>query len=495
MKIIRKGFPGGYLFHNFQGEAKPVVAEAGIPDKVVIPLKQGFGKEVPSTIKQGDRVNAGQIIGIEDETISIPVHSSVSGIVEEIRKIDFFGEKVNAAVIKSGGSADVQKLENGSPGKAEMSAEEIEKKIYLSGAASLGESGIPTRHNSSIIKPDEVEHVIIHGISSGLYDASCTRIFGEKELQKFVTGLKSMKIVMHRAAFHVVLNRRQKTLTEELTRRLKDYDWVSLHSLSPVYPQERDEVIVPTILKKNFPYSCLSANIGVIVLNVQAVLHVYDAVIEGKPLVEKTIALSGPAFSENLFLKVRVGTSIRDIIEKRVKSLDSCRFVLNSALTGRTVTDLSLPVDRSISGIIALHEKKRGDFLSFAKPGFTRDSYTRTFASYFLPFKKSADTNMHGEERPCISCGYCEDVCPAGIVPHLIYKYVERKKIEDALLNLRIFNCIDCNLCTYVCPSKIDIARFIKEGKNKLKEEYDLSFLTPPDFKLIGLEELKGLSR
>ena len=70
-----------------------------------------------------------------------------------------------------------------------------------------------------------------------------------------------------------------------------------------------------------------------------------------------------------------------------------------------------------------------------------------------------------------MSCSYCDEVCPAKIIPHLISKYAERDLISETLLRLRIFDCVECNLCSYVCPSKIPVARFIKEGKDKLIEQ------------------------
>jgi len=85
-------------------------------------------------------------------------------------------------------------------------------------------------------------------------------------------------------------------------------------------------------------------------------------------------------------------------------------------------------------------------------------------------------------------------VCPAGIIPHLLFHYTERDMVDEILVKYRIFKCIDCNLCTYVCPSKIQIGRYIKEGKKKLTEMgIDYSEPVLRNFELKGLEEYKGL--
>ena len=90
MPVKNRRFSGGYRFRRFEGEPGGEIIEIGIPEKVIIPLKQGFGKEVKPVVNRGDRVEAGQIIGRDDDSISTPVHSSVNGTVEDIVKIDYF---------------------------------------------------------------------------------------------------------------------------------------------------------------------------------------------------------------------------------------------------------------------------------------------------------------------------------------------------------------------------------------------------------------------
>jgi len=78
-----------------------------------------------------------------------------------------------------------------------------------------------------------------------------------------------------------------------------------------------------------------------------------------------------------------------------------------------------------------------------------------------------------------------------GIIPHLLFHYIEKDVIDETLLKYKIFNCVECNLCSYVCPSKIPIAQFIKEGKSKLNDEgFEPSV---PGVGLKGVEKFKSL--
>ena len=271
--------------------------------------------------------------------------------------------------------------------------------------------------------------------------------------------------------FHVAIDERESALCRDLATALADCDWVEFHALRPKYPQDFDEVLVPTLLDRGFPHGHAADTIGVVTLACQAVLHAYEAVALGKPLIERVVALAGGGFRQPAHARVLLGTPLEDVLRETAPDRDGLRFIRNSTLTGERLSDLSAPVDRTFSSIIAIPEHGPRTPAPFVRPGFRDDAYSRTFLSCLLPTKKRADASLKGEARPCVSCGYCQNVCPVGIVPHLLYKYVSRELIEDDLVDLKIFNCIGCNLCSYVCPSKIAVGKYIRLGQAKLREE------------------------
>ncbi len=469
MKIQRRTFSGGYCFKRFEGESGLEVFTADIPSQVAIPLKQGLGYEATALVRYGDAVKAGQIIGRLDSAISSPIHSSVNGTVDAVKTIDYFGEKIQTVFITADGSPDWQPLEGHSAQWQALPVSKIEELLYLSGVTSLGSSGIPTNYKSSIISPLDVEHLIIHHTEAEVFNESL--LFKDERLIHFVEGLIILRTLMRNAKLHVAFSFPQSDRLFQIADLVKDREAISYYSLKPKYPQHREEVLIPTILQKKVPYGYLPANIGVVTFTVQDVLHVYDAVVNGKPLIERWISLAGPGFEDRPYLRVRIGTALQDVVTSRMKQDQEYRFIVNSITTGKTLPDLSLPVTKEYRKITSLVEKREGDFLSFMQPGFRDDSYSNTFASLLLPFKKRLTTNISGEQRACISCGFCSECCPAGLYPNLLHRYVEREKFDEPLVRFGIFDCIDCNLCTYVCPSKIPVARLLKQGKEKLIEE------------------------
>lgn len=489
---------GGYIFKNYTGQPTDVLLEAALPAQVIIPLKQGLGNEVKPLVKKGDTVTAGQIIGRDDTTISSPVHASVNGVVEDIRRMNYFKRDINMVTIKTGNkSLEIVRLSGAAKDWGKLKNEKIEELIYLSGVSSLDGEGIPTRFKSSFIPPEKVQHLIIHGVGSEPYNISLELLLADKNIQNFIEGIKILKRVMPKCKVHLALNARKKKIIESIKKLTTELEWLDIILLEPKYPQGYDEILVPTILREKFPYTYSAANMGVIILNIQAVLGVYDAVAAGLPLIERIVALSGPCFKENIHLKVRVGTSLGDIVKGRLKEGLPIRLIDRSILRGFHLQDTSLPAERTISNLIAIPENREREFLAFIGPGVRRDSYSRGFLAKWLPgIKKFPDTNLRGEERACISCNFCTDVCPVQIIPHLISKYVRAEIIDEIIMQYGIFNCIDCGLCNFVCPSKIKLLENIKKGREKLVEENcgpDRCIL--PHFELIGIEEYRGVTK
>lgn len=487
-----KSFPGGYTFKGFEGQAEDQLISLDLPSRVVIPLFQGFGSSLEPQVKVGDKIQAGQIIARDDSKISSPVHSSLNGKIGGIEKRNYFKREATMVIVEGDGGEDYQRIEGHSSQWEKLPPSAVEELLYKSGVTSLDRQGIPTRFKTSIIGPGEVENLIVHGADSEIYNSSLDVLLSGKNLFSFVEGMKILKKIMPQAILHLALDSKKKTIIERIRKLTSHLDKFKIYPVVSKYPQGYDEVLIPTLLNKKFPYGYSAANIGIVVLNIKAVLHASEAVTEGKPLIERTIALCGPSFKENVHLKVRVGTPLDFMLKDRIKDIPS-RIVLDSLLAGFELKDLSLPVDRTFSQIIAFPENRERKFLAFLKTGLRSDSYSRAFLSSFLKTKKIVDTNLHGEERPCVQCGHCAEVCPVKIIPSLLYRYI-RLGINETLMRYGIFNCIDCNLCSYVCPSKIPLANNLKDGKAKLIEiGCDHSLCILPRFNLKGLEEYRGI--
>lgn len=137
-------------------------------------------------------------------------------------------------------------------------------------------------------------------------------------------------------------------------------------------------------------------------------------------------------------------------------NLSNSRVVVGGLLTGRELKNFDEKLTPDMSPIIIIPEGRTRDFL----PGIQKRLQS---------LWGCATTNLYGEERECVNCGWCDDICPVRLNVEDIYRSIEQKRFLEAE-RLGLHECIDCGLCVYICPSKIEILEQIKIGK-KYKQE------------------------
>lgn len=139
MAIKHSRFPGGYQFRSYRGQPVDELLVFPIPDKVLIPLKQGFGNELPPLVGEGEGVSAGQIIARDDSIVSSPIHATVNGVMECISRINYFKQEITAVRIRSDGTNDWQPI----PGhSADWKNLPVEAVLYLCGPPPMIDAAI-----------------------------------------------------------------------------------------------------------------------------------------------------------------------------------------------------------------------------------------------------------------------------------------------------------------------------------------------------------------
>jgi electron transport complex protein RnfC len=449
MEIKNKTFSGGYRFRRFAGQPEPSLADAGIPERVALPLRSAQDVELVSLIKAGSAVKAGQIIARDVKSGAI-LRATVSGTVEELKPAPWLGGKTRVATLRSDGSADWVPLQGHSAQWSSMNREALRELINLSGAVAL---------------PEHVDDLLVEAVEAEAHNPALVVLFDAWGVEAFAEGLGILARALPRCRVHLVLSRTRSALLRSIAAAVQGLGLeLGLYTVSPKYPQAAPRILVPTILSRE-------ASPQTLVLDVQTVFRVREAVVLGKPFIERIVALGGTGFIKRPHLRLRIGTPVGAALAGYLRQDLESRLVLNSLIGGSAFADPAMPVDGSSSVLLAVPENKAGGFLSFASPGFTSDSHAVAFAANLLPLAKRVDTNLHGERRACISCGFCEEVCPVRILPNILHRYVQRNLIDETLVRFRIFRCVDCNLCTYVCTSKIPLARLLAEGKERLRKE------------------------
>jgi Na+-transporting NADH:ubiquinone oxidoreductase subunit A len=214
-------------------------------------------------------------------------------------------------------------------------------------------------------------------------------------------------------------------------------------------------------------------------MRTEGVLAVDSALTSGRAFTDRVISVGGPEVNWPCHVPTVAGYPLSDILENFAgDKQEGLRVVNGGIFRGRTVEDSQKGVDCECRGLTVVAEHAAREFLGFVRPGWGRQSYSGCFLSSLRKsFSERFTTAVRGERRPCISCNFCEEVCPAGIMPHLIHKYLYRDLLEE-VEQARVDLCVQCGLCSYVCPSKLELARqfdgamkLIEQEKEALRQE------------------------
>ncbi len=412
---------------------KPI-EKAKIPPFITVLLHQHAGAPCKPLVKRGDEVKAGQKIGDSDSFSSAPVHSSISGIVKEIStQLSPTGREVQGILIESDGRDEWVRMEKINPEKA--SKREIIARIREAGIVGLG-GGYPTHVKLSPKKGKEIDTLILNGAECESYVTADHRVMLEHS-EKVVKGMKIiMKVVEAERGFIGIEDNKRDAITRmrEVVEREGDKR-IEVIPLKTKYPQGEQGILVKAILNREKPSGGHLYDTGAIVQNVSTAKATYDAVYEGIPLVERVVTVTGDV-KEPKNLLARIGTSFRELIGECGGYKGEVGKILKGGLMGGIAQWRDdVPVIKNTNCILVLNRGK-----------------SRT-----------------PEERACIRCGTCVEVCPIGLIPTILGKLAVEGRFEECM-EYHIQDCMGCGSCTYVCPSKIPIAQLISYGKEELKK-------------------------
>lgn len=221
---------------------------------------------------------------------------------------------------------------------------------------------------------------------------------------------------------------------------------------------------------QSFYAAALGKDQCVIGADAELTLDVGHLLLHGHKRTERLYCLAGNAAKHPSHYSGRLGIAIGDLLAGALTTTDDVRLISGGLFSGMKVRfqDYLGPKDLGVQAMV--EDKLRIPF-AFFRLGADRLTLSRTWLSAFKNnVEHEATTNNNGEERACIQCGYCIDICPVKLMPNLIMKAAVTKDIER-MEWLSIEDCVDCGLCTFVCPSKIELGHEIDGGKKLIEKE------------------------
>lgn len=426
-----KTFRGGiHPSHSKSLTDKKPVEKAAVPKAVVIPLQQHIGAPCRPLVNVGDEVKIGQKIGDTDAFVSVPVHSSISGIVKEIKEMNTPTGQALCVVIESDGLDQVHESVQPKPEIGKLGREEILKGIREAGIVGMGGAAFPVHVKLSPPDDKKIDTLILNGAECEPYLTSDHRLMLEQP-ELIIYAIKLMKKALAVDAAYIGIEENKPDAIGTLKQLLKEETGIFVMPLKAKYPQGAEKQLISACTGRTVPSGKLPMEVGVVVSNVGTAAAIGEAFLTGMPLIKRIVTVTGGGLNEPKNLEVRIGTSFREVIEQCGGYKGNLgKLIMGGPMMGLAQYTDEIPCVKGTSGILVFNEEEA---------------------------KIPAAGN-------CIRCGKCASACPIHLMPLLINAYYEKNLIAQAE-EMRALDCIECGSCSFVCPSKRHLVDSIRAAK------------------------------
>ncbi len=432
--MARLTFVGG--IHPYDG--KDLSKDKPIKDvlpkgDLVYPLSQHIGAPAQPIVAKGDHVLVGQKIAESAGFVSAPIYASVSGTVKVIepRRV-VSGDNVMSIVIENDGLYEETGFYPVAP-VDKLTKEEIIDAVKEAGIVGMGGAGFPTHVKLSPKDPDKIEYVIANCAECEPYLTSDYRRMLE-EPEKLIGGLKVILKLFDNAQGILAVEDNKPDCISLLRQLTKDEKRISVKALKTKYPQGAERQIIYATTGRQINSSMLPADAGCIVNNVDTVVSVYRAVVEGRPLMERIVTVTGDAVANPRNFRVRIGTCYEELIAEAGGFKEQPeKIICGGPMMGVGMFDTKVPTTKTSTALLA----------------FTKDEVSAM------------------EPGPCINCGRCVEVCPGRVMPSRLADYAEHFD-EEAFLKNDGMECCECGCCSFICPAKRPLTQEIKSMRKIL---------------------------
>lgn len=430
MKAVRgKYYFGGVHPHDEKSLSAAAACEVmPVPETVAISASQSLGRPATVVVEVGQEVALGEVIAKAEGPISSDVFASVCGTVTAIKSEKGAGGNDETFIfIKQNGKEDKKFLEP----LSSPSADEIKARIKDCGIVGLGGAGFPTAVKVAPRTP--VDTLIVNGAECEPYLTCDHRLMLEKTdeiargaryiakalgVQKIIIGIEANK--------------------PDCIAAFESYDDIQPVILRKQYPMGGEKQLIYVTTGRKVGLGKLPADSGVVVQNVATCFAVCEAVELGKPLYERIVTVSGRAVKEPKNLWVRVGTSVKDIIDYcGGESVTPKKVIQGGPMTGVALASYDHYTHKTTSGILLMSEKEA-----------------------------AAE-----EPTPCLNCGKCADVCPMHLMPMNTAFYSAAGDFEAAAKYGNTLSCIECGACEYICPARRPLIQAIRKTKAAMRNK------------------------
>lgn len=430
-------------FFGFRGGVHPpenkiqtenmAVEEVKAPKMLYVALLQHIGASLDPIVAVGDRVLKGQKIADSQAFMSSPIHSPVSGIVKRIEDHVFpLMGRIKTVIIENDEQetwdelSKIEKWEN-------VDRRTLLTMIREKGIVGIGGASFPTHIKLDPPADAKIDTLLLNGAECEPYLNSDNRLMIENP-EKIVNGIKIIKKILgvNRAIVGIEENKPEAIAS---MRKAVEGTGIEIAPLKTKYPQGGEKQLIKAVLDRQVPSGKLPSAVGVVVQNTGTAAAIYDGIVNGIPLIEKVVTVSGKGIINPKNVKIAIGTPFSYLLDYCGVNREVVdKLVMGGPMMGMAQFSEEAPVIKGTSGLLALTKEETN------------------------PYKT----------RACIGCGKCVEACPMGLEPLMFARLAAFEQWEQ-LKEYSLMDCIECGSCAYICPANRPLTEAIKIGKSKLR--------------------------
>ncbi len=421
-------FMGG--IHPFDGKKmskdRPI-KHVNPKGELVYPLSQHIGAPATCIVNKGDRVLVGQKIAEANGFVSSPIFASVSGTVKSVEPRLVIGGVMQDCIIIENDGLFEETTYATPKALEEYTKEEIITCVKEAGVVGMGGAGFPTHVKLSPKEPDKIDFIIANCAECEPYLTSDYRKMLEQP-EELVKGLKVVMALFDHAKGIIAIEDNKMDAVKIMQAATAKEPNISVKVLRTKYPQGSERHLIYATTNRSLNSTMLPADVGCIVDNVDTLCAISRAVLERKPLIYRTVTVTGKAVKRPQNFEVHIGTLYSELIEEAGGlHHDPVKVIAGGPMMGVAICSMDVPATKISSALLLLSE----------------------------------DDVAKKDESNCIHCGRCVEVCPGRILPSKLDEFA-RHNNREKFIQFNGMECCECGCCSFVCPAKRQLTQTIR---------------------------------
>ncbi|MEE9351649.1 MAG: electron transport complex subunit RsxC, partial [Thiotrichaceae bacterium] len=421
------------------------IAQAVVPKKLTVPIRQHLGESGQLIVKVGDYVYKGQPITDQPEGLGSVTHAPTSGIVTVVDKFPvphISGYSCPGVVIETDGKDDWgDKRLATYADYASIDNETLLQRIREAGVVGLGGAAFPSVVKISGSAKHSLTNLIINAAECEPY-ITCDDMLMRERADEIVIGIQILfKMLKPKQCLVGIEDNKSEAIAamQVAVDKLATDEIIKVVSIPAIYPSGDEKQLTKILTGIEIPKGKLPFEMGSLCQNVSTVHSIYKAVVVGEPLISRVITVTGAGVKSPQNFNTLLGTSFADLINRAGGYTDKAeRLIMGGPMMGFPMKSDSIPVVKATNCVLVLPEED-------------------------LPYSTSM-------AMPCIRCGKCAEACPVDLLPQQLYWHARADDFEKAQKH-HLFDCIECGCCTYVCPSNIPLVGYYRYAKSAVRED------------------------